>query len=163
MEKASTRVRLSHIHEKNDKRIITIAYKFNKSEGEVTYAATIFRKIKNSESWDRKGHNKTAISRLEKTPITIFIPIPSDGGDSDIKFVDIELMIRKYLFLFGVQTLQHVIFTSTITAPNKRLVYDQLLKIIGKTGQIRLGNSGIQKGTHLKEFGWVTQSYLICK
>jgi len=83
---------ITHYHENN--RIITIAFKFNRKEKQISYGATIYRN--DGDVWDRKAHIETAKGRLEKCPV-VLIDFNPDVG----KF---RTLLRKQLFTFGVHS-----------------------------------------------------------
>lgn len=110
------KIHLKHFIEKAGQRVTTIAYRFIKNLesdfSKVEYGASQFRKLKNNEGWNRKAHNATAIGRMKKYPVVVFV-------DSNITFDNLEKLLRKYLYYFGVKGLKHSDTTTRIVGQNE--------------------------------------------
>lgn len=54
-------------------RKVTVAYKYDPENSQVLYGATIFRKERADEFFNKGSHRKTAQSRLVKCPVRISV------------------------------------------------------------------------------------------
>lgn len=81
----------------NKKRIITVAYKYNRITKQLTYGATVFRTdLKNPETYNSEAHQRTATQRFTKKPVII------ENFTDESTLNDFHKKIRKQLFTYKV-------------------------------------------------------------
>jgi hypothetical protein len=85
------------------RRTITVAYKRSVEENDtVIYGATIHKQDSPSDTFRRKPHNSTAVSRCETNPVTVSNAIFSP--DSEASQADVEKFIRNCLVSQGCRS-----------------------------------------------------------
>ena len=80
---------------KNQPRMITIAYKHNRDSGDTEYGATIFQQCKPTDRYTKKGHRHTAEERLNKHPVKLVIKAETIN--------DLKREMRKAVYRNGVK------------------------------------------------------------
>lgn len=80
-------------------RVVTVAWNFDTESKVLTYAATVFKKVRSNEIWVKKMHREEALERFEKSPIRIqFLDCEPKYLN---KFAIDWFIARKLVFNFG--------------------------------------------------------------
>ena len=83
-------------------RIITVCYMFNEETNDLTYGASIYKKDKIKDTFVKRKHRETAMSRFTKYPITVQM-----DKSKLFKAKEWQINIRKLLFTNGVCQKNH--------------------------------------------------------
>ena len=78
------------------KRIVTISYVYNKETKELRYGGAIFRKDKPTDTFIKKAHTATSLSRLTKKPVIV------ENVEDTAKIEDFRRRVRDYVHTYGV-------------------------------------------------------------
>jgi hypothetical protein len=91
------------IHEMDQNRITTVAYKYDRKNKRLTYGAVIYRtddKCDNERKpFTKKGHKMTAIARMTKKPVII------EGVEDDKSLQDFHYKIRQLIYEKGCREM----------------------------------------------------------
>jgi hypothetical protein len=90
---------IKHWKEKN--RYVTIAFTKDKINNLTAYGATVFHKCHDKETWNKKAHVHTAVSRLRKFPVIVENLPKYESKDEYNKYFFVNL--RMCILKFGVR------------------------------------------------------------
>lgn len=78
---------------KENSRVVTVKYEYDRDSKTLRYGATIFRREHPKDNFTKKDHRQTAIDRFTKRPVVL-----SNFEDNEKTIPDFHKKIRKQLF-----------------------------------------------------------------
>lgn len=79
-------------------RVVTIAWKLDKTTGILEYGLTVFRKKGISDHWNKRSHRNTAVDRFQNNPVRIHIRklFPTEIDHIAMNWYIAEYLLYKY-------------------------------------------------------------------